>query len=243
MASSQGADPFFSLKTEVEAAISDIMEGLPHLTPREVTEALERIKWDIEMMEDSIERVTSNPSKFGISSDEIERRRVFVNGMKTKLSSIQSKDNDKKTTSAAGIGISNARSSQSNQREALLGNREQEKAKQQAALEEDNENFIENENLRRALIMQEQDESLDDLSLAVTRIGHMGLTIHNELKEQESLIDDLHERTDFSVNNMSDVNKLVTEMLQNRQGRNQLCLICILTTALIVVTTLIFLLP
>eukprot|EP00960_Hanusia_phi_P036138 752163-Hanusia_phi.AAC.2 len=56
--------------------------------------------------------------------------------------------------------------------------------------------------------MQEQDESLDDLSLAVTRIGHMGLTIHNELKEQESLIDDLHERTDFSVNNMSDVNKL-----------------------------------
>ena len=35
-------------------------------------------------------RVMSNPSKFGISSDEIERRRIFVNSMKSKLSSIQS---------------------------------------------------------------------------------------------------------------------------------------------------------
>uniref|UniRef100_A0A7S4PHY8 t-SNARE coiled-coil homology domain-containing protein n=1 Tax=Guillardia theta TaxID=55529 RepID=A0A7S4PHY8_GUITH len=211
MASTQAADPFFSLKAEVEAAINDIVEGLPQLTPREVTEAMERIKWDIEMMEDSIDRVMSNPSKFGISGDEIERRRIFVNSMKSKLSSIQSKDSERKSANVTGNGIANSRSTASDQREALLGNRDQEKAKQQAALEEDNENFIENENLRRALIMREQDESLDDLSLAVTRIGQMGLTIHHELKEQESLIDDLHERTDYSVNNMSDVNKLVSQ--------------------------------
>ncbi|EKX44745.1 Qc-snare [Guillardia theta CCMP2712] len=194
---SGGCDPFFSLKAEVEAAINDIVEGLPQLTPREVTEAMERIKWDIEMMEDSIDR-----QRFGEKIGECNRE-WYCKLKKYGVRSERGASRESRPGEVTSFCVF-----------ALV-----------------------------ALIMREQDESLDDLSLAVTRIGQMGLTIHHELKEQESLIDDLHERTDYSVNNMSDVNKLVSEMLQNRQGRNQLCLICILTTALVVVTTLIFLLP
>ena len=42
---------------------------------------------------------------------------------------------------------------------------------------------------------------------------------------------------------MADVNRLVTEMLKSKEGRNQICLIIMLTVGLIVVTSLIFILP
>ena len=118
-----------------------------------------------------------------------------------------------------------------------------------------------------------------------------GLSIHTELKEQESILDDLENRTDYAVNNMEDVNRLVSapvvdltsqalpitrtalpvtrtalslpcpriatssadlrrgagcvqvkDMIKSKEGRNQLCLICMLTTGLVIVTSLIFIL-
>jgi len=36
-----------------------------------------------------------------------------------------------------------------------------------------------------------------------------GLSIHTELKEQEAILDDLENRTDYAVHNMDDVNRLV----------------------------------
>ena len=68
---------------------------------------------------------------------------------------------------------------------------------------------LKGEQLKRALIEREQDEILNDLGESVMRLGQMGLNIHHELKEQEAILDELDNRTDYALNNMDDVNRLV----------------------------------
>lgn len=48
--------------------------------------------------------------------------------------------------------------------------------------------------------------------------------------------------TDYTVHNMNDVNRLVSDMLKSKQGRSQLCLILLLVVAIMVVIFLIFVL-
>jgi hypothetical protein len=66
--------------------------------------------------------------------------------------------------------------SQGDQRSQLLGSSQDRVAQQaaQAALREENDDFIGGEQLKRALIEREQDEVLDDLGESVTRLGQMG---------------------------------------------------------------------
>lgn len=58
-----------------------------------------------------------------------------------------------------------------------------------------------------------------------------GLSIHTELKEQEKILDDLENRTDYAVQNMDQVNRMVKGMLKSKEGRSQvklyvMCLVC-----------------
>ena len=69
--------------------------------------------------------------------------------------------------------------SQSDQRSQLLGTRKDRVAQQaaQAALHEENDDFMGGEQLKRALIEREQDEVLDDLGQSVMRLGAMGIIL------------------------------------------------------------------
>jgi len=225
-------DPFYSLKAEVETAVKQVSNT--HGKPlRAIEDALQRIGWDIEMLQESIDRVEGNQAKFGISTEELESRKGFVRDVKAQVNFIRAET------------VEGSRGTVKEQRESLLGknSKAERQAAASAAIEDDNERFLEGENLRQALLIQEQDDTLDDLGKSVARIGEMSLNISSELKEQESIIDDLNDRTDYTVNNMDDVNKMVASMLKSKEGRNQICLIIMLTLGLITVTTLIFILP
>lgn len=230
------ADPFYSLRAEVEANLKDITSNSGGMSARNVEDALQRIHWDLEMLEESIDRVTANPAKFGITTDEVDRRHQFVASVKQQMSSIRS------ATSSRGGGSGGG--GHAAQRESLLGGKNQSKAAKKAAadLESANDSFMDQENLRQSLLHREQDEYLDDLGQSLTRLGGMGKSISEELMEQEKIIDDLQQATDYTVHNMNDVNRLVSDMLKSKQGRSQLCLILLLVVAIMVVIFLIFVL-
>ena len=109
-------------------------------------------------------RVTVNPGKYGLTSGEVESRRAFVRGVRQKMAAYRPSANNR-----SGL-------SQGDQRSQLLGSTQDRVAQQaaQAALREENDDFIGGEQLKRALIEREQDEVLDDLGESVMRLGQMG---------------------------------------------------------------------
>ena len=51
----------------------------------------------------------------------------------------------------------------------------------------ENDNFINSQAASQQMLLKQQDESLDQLSGAVTRLGQVGLTISEELQTQVSI--------------------------------------------------------
>jgi len=94
----------------------------------------------------------------------VERRRAFVRDVRQKLASYRPS-----ASKCSG-------SSQAQQRSQLFGPKKDRLAHQAAAaaLQEENDDFIGGEQLKRALIEREQDEVLDDLGQAVSKLGAMG---------------------------------------------------------------------
>lgn len=59
--------------------------------------------------------------------------------------------------------------------------------------ERQNTSFIVDSQARTSLLMQEQDETLDELGAAVTRVGHMAEGIHDELGQQNKMLTEMEE--------------------------------------------------
>jgi syntaxin 6 len=59
--------------------------------------------------------------------------------------------------------------------------------------ERENTNFIVDSQARTSLLMQEQDETLDELAGAVTRVGSMAEGIHEELGQQNKMLTEMDE--------------------------------------------------
>ena len=72
---------------------------------------------------------------------------------------------------------------------------ERAKAMRRAALESEAEKeqtaFIVDSAARTSLLMQQQDETLEDLDEAVMRVGNMASTIHDELGTQNRMLDEM----------------------------------------------------
>lgn len=56
-----------------------------------------------------------------------------------------------------------------------------------------NTDFVLNKQAQSSLLMQQQDETLDELGNAVVRVGEMAGTIHEEIEMQNKMLDELDE--------------------------------------------------
>jgi len=59
--------------------------------------------------------------------------------------------------------------------------------------ERDNTSFIVDSQARTSLLLQEQDDTLDELATHVIRVGHMAEGIHEELGQQNKMLSDMDE--------------------------------------------------
>lgn len=73
-------------------------------------------------------------------------------------------------------------------------------------------------------IIQQQDEELDQLAVAVNKIGEMGKGINEELEEQGHLLDELDDDFSNTRVRMGDVHSRLNDFIQET-GRGQLCTI------------------
>lgn len=59
--------------------------------------------------------------------------------------------------------------------------------------ERENTEFIVNSQARASVLMRQQDETLDELNVAVTRVGAMAGNIHEEIGAQNQMLDEMDE--------------------------------------------------
>lgn len=93
--------------------------------------------------------------------------------------------------------------------------------------------FDENDGQVQLDIMRQQDEQLDQLALAVNRIGDMGKEINEELEDQSRLLDDLDESFSGTRARMGDVHSRLNAFIQ-QTSRGQLCTIAWLSLLFLV---------
>lgn len=59
--------------------------------------------------------------------------------------------------------------------------------------EKDNNDFIVDSQARASLLMQHQEDTLDELDVAVSRVGVMAESIHEEIGQQNKMLDEMEE--------------------------------------------------
>mmetsp|Transcript_6246 Transcript_6246/g.17930 ORF Transcript_6246/g.17930 Transcript_6246/m.17930 type:complete len:229 (-) Transcript_6246:362-1048(-) len=103
-----------------------------------------------------------------------------------------------------------------------------------SAIHEENESFIGEQHSTQQQMMRQQDEDLDQLGESVSRIGHLGLTIHEELQQQGTMLDELDEDVDGTTARLQAAQKRINHVLAKAGMKGQLLIILFLIVVLAV---------
>lgn len=130
----------------------------------------------------TIRMVEKNRAKFlEIDNEELSDRKYFIDTCKRRIN--QAKDGmnsqsiktkmlkDQRSLTKRRLGLSNTHSGEDN---------------------EENK-FVENSQASAQLMMEQQEETLDELDGAVVRVSHMAENIHEELSHQNKMLDELQD--------------------------------------------------
>ena len=79
-----------------------------------------------------------------------------------------------------------------------------------------------------------QDEELENMEKAVSRIGNVGLTIHGELTSQQQLLNALDEDVDITGSRIKAAQAKIQDILKRSGGNCQMCTIIGLTVVLLI---------
>ena len=111
-----------------------------------------------------------------------------------------------------------------------------------ASLETDgsgsNASFVRGQRQQTHQIIEQQDEALTDLGMAVDRLGDMGRGIHEELREQNQMLDQMDDDLDEAGEKMNFVMAKLAKLLKTKDGC-MIWTIVILTFILVILIALV----
>ncbi|KAL8159006.1 hypothetical protein V2J09_000543 [Rumex salicifolius] len=235
---SPAKDPFYIVKEEIQDSIDKLLltfnvwKEIPSDTGEKVQlrKALltgcESIQWQVDELDKAISVAARDPAFYGIDEGEIDRRRKWTKNAHDKVGTVMM---------TVGKGLGNT----SNVNGAHQDLRYQQKASS-SDYARDNDDFVSSESDRQLLLVKKQDQELDDLSASVQRIGHVGLTIHNELIEQERIMDDLGAEIDSTTNRLDFLQKKVALMMKKAGAKGQFMMILFLLVLFVILFALVF---
>jgi syntaxin 6 len=87
--------------------------------------------------------------------------------------------------------------------------------------------------------IKEQDQNLDVLESSVMNLNRLSLTISSELKEQNSLLDELDRDTEHATDAIELITKKTQELVKKSGGAKYFSIIVCLTVILIILTLLV----
>eukprot|EP00878_Enallax_costatus_P033721 GHUV01037273.1.p1 GENE.GHUV01037273.1~~GHUV01037273.1.p1 ORF type:complete len:166 (+),score=51.97 GHUV01037273.1:470-967(+) len=99
-----------------------------------------------------------------------------------------------------------------------------------------NEGFLQDEGSKQQMMLKQQDAHLDDIEAAVTRLGRVGLTIHEELESQGNMLDELEEDVDTTHSRLRATQKKIMDVIKKSGTTTQLGLIAFLMIVLVLLS-------
>jgi hypothetical protein len=213
------SDKFLSswrrVNTATNAEFKDLRKGLIK-DIRGAEKQLRDLKGAIDMVE-------ANRAKFpSISNPELGQRKLFVSDMDYTIQNIKQ-----------GIDAQEIRQKlQSDDASAKMeSSRPAAMPTSSRSKESSNDTFIHNQRQTTHQIINQQDMALTDLGASVDRLGDMGRTINEELREQNRMLDDLDDDLDAAGNKMNFVMSKLAKLLKTKDG-------CLIWTIIILTFTL-----
>ena len=86
---------------------------------------------------------------------------------------------------------------------------------------------------------RQQDDQLTEMGDQISRIGHIGLQIHDELQGQEVLLNELDSDVESTQSRLAAAQKKMSHVLQKAGLRGQICIMVFLIVVLVILLALV----
>ncbi|KAJ9555618.1 hypothetical protein OSB04_010232 [Centaurea solstitialis] len=212
---SSAQDPFYIVKEEIQESIDKLQftfhrwENIPangedhaHLT-KELIGTCDSIEWQVDELEKTISVAARDPAWFGISEVELGKRRRWTSIARTQVGNV------KKVVGGKDLNGKSISNKMGERQELMRVPHSQQQDRTDQYIAGENDDFISSESDRQMLLIKQQDEELDEMSVSIQRIGDVGLTIHDELLAQDQIIDELGMEMESTSNRLDFVQKKV----------------------------------
>lgn len=251
-----GSDPFYAAKSEVTSTLDGLSTKVYNYgqlvqtsncaksnrsfwdTKRSLEKEIKGVQSQIKELNDAIEMVEKNRRNYPhIDDQELKDRKQFVSkaksrvknykqdcvkeSIKTKIQMDETAEQEKQKSSSS----SNSSSHDVSIEMSGLTNRH------------NNSSFIDNQRLQSQVMLQQQDEGLEELGNAVTRVGKMAGNINETLIKQNKMLDDLDHDLDETSGRMDAVMKRLEKLLQTKDK----CQIWTIVSLFLILIVLVFL--
>ncbi|XP_042229795.1 syntaxin-6-like isoform X4 [Homarus americanus] len=252
-------DPFFVVKDEVckalnktrglyqrwgelqeEGAIVTSKEELDW-TNTELRNALRSIEWDLEDLEETIGIVEKNPRKFKIDSGELAARRTFIEHTKEEVKSMKERLNlTKKDRDVTARQPVDDNSPLKMPQVVTHGATRYSRLVNEA--DSPNGEFIERTLVQQQMIMNQQDGQLDQIASSMGTLKNMSRQIGQEVDEQAVMLDDFGHEMENTQSKMENTLSKMAKVMHLSNDRRQWAAIGALSSVLVVVLILFFVL-
>ena len=160
---------------------------------------------DVQM---TVQLVENDPEKFQIDEKELYDRKSLVHTSADRLNRAK-QESHSQAVKAKMLADERAKAVRRAGADSLGATTDQER---------ENTNFIVDSQARTSLLMQHQDETLDELDVAVTRVGYMADNIGDEIGLQNKMLTELDDDLDRAEEEMGLVMGKLAKFLQTRDG-------------------------
>lgn len=188
-----------------------------------IKQNIAKLKTDVIDLNKTVDIVEKNRARFkNIDDAELDKRKKFVNETRMFLQEIvdtlksertKKRLEDDKTRAAAAPALAPS-------------------ARDRAAREEA-ESYVKGRTEQHQQLVEDQDEALDDIQSALSRLGDVAGAINTELDIQKDMLDDVNNEMDNTHDQMNSVMQKMDKLLKS-SDRGKLCCIFILSIVVVI---------
>lgn len=223
-------DPFLSVREDVKANLEQanlLLESYERIlstsapeseevlqTLEDLDQVLEEIDQDIDDLQDAVNVISGDPSKYNLTQTDVEKRRGFLSNVRSDCLSLKKRAHPPSTQSQAD-------------------NQPEEDGETQESREQ--------EELYQQQIMDEQDIQLDSVYNTVGNLWMQANTMGQELGEQAEMLEEFENAVDNSANRLKKGMKRIEIFLKKNEDTRSNCCIGLLIAILIILLVLVVL--
>lgn len=240
-------DPFESVQEEARLSLLELSERLAQWrdmrqsapadaasTRKSMLSTLSELQLDLQDLQATVDIASKEPSKYGLTLAELQRRRECVSSMQAEAASVKSEldaeQEQRARSERQGLLSGGSASSSGAYDTRPIDQPGHDGAKQRAAHRE-NANLVDQQQQQQMEEMQVQDAELGVLSESVQRLETMGRTMNEELKAQGRAFDEFAQEVEDTRSRMKAAVGVMNKMMKSKDN-GKFCAILVLTLVL-----------